>query len=177
MVSALEPIAVITTDKDCEVETFISVMDIGAVESGKNVSMTLKGRLGDKVIEGRVTQIDSAAVAKVSALGIEERKVKAIVTPDNPGVLKDGYDVDVRFTVFHEENSLTAPKTAFFKADDKDMLWVIKDGKAVMTEVVKGLELRTEFVVESGIFEGDVVIADASVSGLKEGANVTPADE
>jgi hypothetical protein len=39
-------------------------------------------------------------------------------------------------------------------------------------QIVKGMELRTEFVIESGLEEGDDVVTDANNDTLKNGLRV-----
>ena len=53
------------------------------------------------------------------------------------------------------------------------MVWAVMDGEAQKVQVQKGIELRTEFVIEDGIGENSVVIADANVSGLKDGVRIS----
>ena len=53
------------------------------------------------------------------------------------------------------------------------MVWVVMDGKAQKVQVQKGMELRTEFVIEDGIRENTIIIAEANVSGLKDGVRIS----
>ena len=190
---AATPIAEVTTDLATRVEVYVSTNDINEIREGQRVDLILKRRGGDIEFEGTVTGIEDEAELRLSSLGVEERRVKVYVEPDadpaagsetgsgadpaagrDAGVydIKKGYDVDVRFVSFREENRLIAPKTAFFTADGRDMVWTARDGKAAMAEVVKGRELRTSFIVESGLAAGDYVITDASDAGLREGVNI-----
>jgi hypothetical protein len=105
-------------------------------------------------------------------LGIEERKVKVTVTPDMPNELNDGYNVDVKFHYYFEENKLTVPKTALFKENGVDMVWAVQNGRLVKIPVQKGVELRTEIVIDNGLIGGIIVITDCNLSGLKEGIKV-----
>jgi hypothetical protein len=119
-----------------------------------------------------VSAIENSAEVKISALGIEERKVKVTVTPDMSNELNEGYNVDVKFHYYFEENKLAVPKTALFKENGVDMVWIVQNGRAVKTPIQKGAELRTEFVIDRGLNEGVIVITDCNLSGLKEGIKV-----
>jgi len=167
------PIATIAGGKDCVVETYVSVRDIEAVRPGNKVDLVLEGRRTNQGISGTVLFIENQAVVKLSALGTEERKVKVNIVPSEQDILKDGYELDVNFYYYQEENKLTVPKAALFRENDLDMVWVVMDGKAQKAQVRKGMELRTEFVIEDGLGENAVVIADANVSGLKDGVRIS----
>lgn len=167
------PVAAITPDMTNLVEVYVSTNDIDEIQVGLEVDLILKRRAGDKTFTGVVKDIANEATVKLSVLGVEERRVKVTIAPvTGAEEIKKGFDVDVKFNTYFEQGKLAIPKTAFFVVDDKDVVWVIKDGKAIMTEVTKGRELRADFVVESGLSSGDYVITDADTEGLTDGANV-----
>ena len=172
VVNLANPIAVITAERDCVVETYVHIKDMSAIEPGKKVILVLEGRSADKEIPGTIISIEDHAVIQISVLGVEERKVKVTIAPGEYGELKDGYDLDVRFNYYPEENKFTVPKTAVFTENDIETLWVVKNGKTQKIHVQKGMELRTEFVIESGLNSGDIVIVDANVKGLKNGVKI-----
>jgi multidrug efflux pump subunit AcrA (membrane-fusion protein) len=83
-----------------------------------------------------------------------------------------GFSVDVRFIMYREDQKIAVPKTALYKDGGRDMLWVLRDGKAAAIEVSLGMELRTETVVEAGLASGDAVVTDANNAALKQGARI-----
>jgi HlyD family secretion protein len=172
VVNTLIPIALITVERDCVVEVYVSVKDIDTVEIGKKVLVILEGRISNREITATVTAIENRAEVKISALGIEERKVKVTVSPVISNELNEGYNVDVKFHYYFEENKFAVPKTALFKENGVDMVWIVQNGKAIKMPIQKGIELRTEFVIDHGLSEGVIVITDCNLSGLKEGIKV-----
>ena len=178
-VTAASSVAEITVSFGGFVEVFISTQDIGGVKVGDTVALILKRRGGDIIFTGRVDHVDSTAEIKLSPLGLEERRIKVKISPDMSGIegvaFGIGYDVDVRFILYSEENKLAVPKTALFKEGGRDMLWAVRADRARAVEVVKGMELRTEFVIESGLEEGDAVVTDANNDALKDGLRVVDA--
>lgn len=177
MVSSAAPVAEITVPGGNMIEVYVSTKDVDSIKAGDDVELTLKRREGDAVFSGEVTRIDTTAEVKLSALGVEERKVKLQVKPQVEALEADasfgiGYSVDVKFFVYRAENQLTVPKTALFKDGDRDMLWVVRDGKAEAIEVATGMELRTETVIASGLHEGDAVVTDANNQNVKNGVKV-----
>ncbi len=152
------------------VECFISVQDLNECHIGDAVSLTLKQRIGDVTFDGIIHKIGRTAEIKTSPLGVEERRVKIDIMPTVPeGItLLDGAQLDTTFTVYKQADKLLVPKTALFTVSDQDTVWVIRDGMLAMANVTKGVETRTDYVVE-GLHEGDVVVKDANIDGLKIG--------
>lgn len=175
-VSMTYPAAEITTPGDNVIEVFVSTNDVDSIKAGDTVGITLKRREGDAVFTGVVTEIGGVAELRLSALGVEERKVKVKVAPNAGGLggasFGLGFEADVKFYVYRAENKLAVPKTALYKDNGKDMLWAARGGKAVAVEVTVGMELRTETVIESGIRDGEFVITDANNKNLKNGVSV-----
>ena len=178
-VTPASPVAEITVPDGGAIEVFISTQDVGGVNVGDTVALTLKRREGDVEFTGRVDHVDVNAEIKLSPLGLEERRIKVKISPDLSGMdgvaFGIGYDADVRFILYSEENKLTVPKTSLFKDGGRDMIWVVRAGRILAAEVVTGMELRTETVIESGLEEGDAVVTDANNAALKNGLRVVGA--
>ena len=170
------PVAEITVPEEAVIEVFVSTQDINSISTGDIVDLVLNRREGEIRFTGRISQIESTAEIRLSALGVEERKVKVQIAPDITGAqgveLGNGFDVGVRFILFREENKLAVPRTALFKDGDSDMIWVVRDGAAHMIDVTLGMELRTETVVEAGLVAGEVIVTDANNTALKNGVAV-----
>jgi HlyD family secretion protein len=177
VVAPASPVAEITVPGGKNIEAYVSTQDIMNVSTGDNVLLTLKQRMDDIEFRGTVIEIDSTAVLRYSALGVEERRVKVTVSAEMPADIElgVGYEVDVTFRLYREENRLTVPRTALFKDDGRDVVWVVRGGDhgAVMAAPVEtGKELRTRTVIESGLQEGDFVVNDADNQALRDGARV-----
>ncbi len=175
-VSPQAPLAKVLETRKDEIEVYITTNNIDEIKIGQEVELILKRRDEDKYYKGKVTKIDDKATTKISSLGIEEKRVKITVKPDNPEIFKGGYDVDVKFVYYKAPDAITVPKTALFKVDDKDMVWVIKDDKLKLTPVEKGRELRTDFVIDTGLSENDIVVKDANEKDLDEGKKAKGAE-
>ena len=174
--SGAVPLAEITALSDNRIEVFVATKDIDSIKLGDEVELILKRREGNIVFPGFVSHVDATAILRVSALGVQERRVKVSVTPESDGIadvsLGVGYSVDVKFLLYSEVNKYAVPKTAVFRNGDKDMLWVVRNGKAQAIEVIKGAELRAEYVIESGLSSGDHVVNDANEKALRNGKAV-----
>ena len=86
--------------------------------------------------------------------------------------LHPGLQMDVTFITGREEGRLVVPKTALFNYEDKSAVWVVRRGKAEIQSVETGLETDDEVVVVSGLVEGDMVIRNTRLDGLKLGARI-----
>ena len=166
------PIAVIRTDDELAVEVFVRTRDVINLSIGEQVDVIFRARGENIVFQGTITEIGERAEERISPLGIAERNVKVTVQIPENDIIRDGYDVDVRFTYFRDENRMIVPRTALFSYGGRDMLWVVENERAEMREVTLGAELRTQTVVEAGIEFGDIIVRDANDNRLREGVGV-----
>lgn len=165
------PVATIENTENKKIETYVSTKDIEGVKIGNKVELTAKRRDEDVVFSGTVDEIADSAEVKISPLGIEERKIKVRIKPDRDDI-NIGYDLDVKFVFYREEDKIMVPKTAVFEEEGHDYVWAVEDGRLIKKEVKKGLELRTDRVIEEGLLENDKVIKDPNEKGLKNGMKV-----
>lgn len=173
------PIATITTKKLKSIEVYIPTANYKDVSVGQIVEISESQSSGDIVFEGTVEKIDDEAISNISPLGIEEREIKVTIKPDETAgaSLISGFSFDVKFYIYREQNQVVVPKTAVFKHSaengERDAVWLVKDGALSICEVELGQELRTDYVIQSGIAPSDYVIADAYADGLQEGVRVS----
>ena len=71
-----------------------------------------------------------------------------------------------------KDNVIVIPQTATFELQNKVFVYRVIDGKTKQTEIqVAPLDDGTTYIVESGLTEGDVIIAEGA-GLLKEGLEV-----
>ncbi len=153
------------------VEVFVPVREIDGIQVGDRVQLTVNKRIGDTVATGKVISKDTQAEIKLSPLGVEESKVRVLISTQDPAV-GIGYQMDVDFTVYREENCIVVPKKAVFEQEGQDSVWVVQDGAAQLQPVVKGVETREGYIINEGLEQGQVVIADANEPKLAPGKKV-----
>lgn len=161
-------VSIATIGSEPFVEVFVPIREIDGVQNGDEVRLILDKRLGSETLTGKVVRIEENAQIKISALGVEERKVRVLVKPMQAD-LHIGFNMDVQFTVFEQPDCVVVPKTAVFEGDGQDMVWVVADGSIQRRTIEKGVETRAGFAIISGLSEGDAVIIDASTSDIAEG--------
>jgi len=144
-------------------EVIVEVLSRDAVriQPGMPVKFTRWG--GDQPLEGRVQVIEPTGFTKISALGVEEQRVRIIVALTSPheewARLGDGYRVDTRFILWQEDNVLQIPQNALFRHEDGWAVFVATHAnKAELRTVEPGKRSGLHTQILSGLKEGEAVI-------------------
>lgn len=119
-------------------------------------------RWGGPPVEGRVRRVDPAAFTKVSALGIEEQRVLAVIDLTSPprdwAAMGDGFRVVVRVITTSVDNALVVPVGALFPHGDGLAVYAIEGRRARLRTVEVGGRNATDAWVRSGLAAGQQVI-------------------
>lgn len=130
---------------------------------------------GGAPLNARVRRIEPAGFTKVSALGIEEQRVKVVLDfTDPPGRwqrLGHGFRVIVRITVWKEDKVPLVPLSSLFRSGDAWAVFRVIDGRAKRQLVeIAERNLRHARII-SGLGEGEKVILHPS-DRVAEGVRV-----
>lgn len=157
-VTAGQPIMEVGDPADLEAEIELLSSDAVNVRPGAEVAIEQWG--GSEPLRGRVTVVEPGAFLKVSALGVEEQRVKVRVDfKDLPkDVLGDRYRVEARIVTWQGENVLQVPTGALFRRGNDWMTFVFDQGRARLTKVEIGHSNGVSAQVLSGLDEGQKVI-------------------
>jgi HlyD family secretion protein len=135
---------------------------------------------GGGPLNAQVRRIEPAAVTKVSALGIEEQRVNAILDLTDPPEkwerLGHDFRVMVRITVWQARNAVRVPLGALFRSAGDYAVFKVAGGRAVLTRVMIDHRNRTHAEVTTGVAPGDVVILHPS-DRVQDGVRVTERPE
>ncbi len=144
-----------------------------AVDIQEGDAVLVKGDILKKdVLKGRVRKVYPQAVTVVSQLGVEQQRVPVeIELLDTHRNLKPGYSVDIEVITEEAEDALMVPGEAVFEMNDRDYVFVVKNGKALLREIVKGVENKDWVQVVEGLDEKDKVIVDPP-NDMEEGMKV-----
>jgi HlyD family secretion protein len=120
-------------------------------------------RWGGPPLPARVRRVEPAAFTKVSALGIEEQRVKVVVDVDAPPaawrVMGDGFRVTLRILTHRVDQAVLAPVGALFPIGDGGMgVFRVAAGRAKLQPVELGGRNGSEAWVRSGLQAGQRVI-------------------
>jgi HlyD family secretion protein len=156
-----------------KLESYVLASDVLGLKAGAPVELIQDTGDGKKSLAGQIQHIDSSAVERISPLGLKENRVKVtlVLPSDTPVVL--GSNMDVKFTTAQESDQLVIPKTAIFSYQDGYAVWIVKNGKAKIQPVVKGLENDQSVVIQEGLNDGTLVLLDTELTGLKEGKRIS----
>lgn len=173
VVAAGTPIMEVGDTGDLEVEVELLSSDAARVERGAEVSLLRWG--GDQPLRGRVSLVEPGAFMKVSALGVEEQRVKVrvdLLDDVPPGYqLGDRYRVEARIVTWHGDDVLQVPTGALFRRGNEWMAFIIEEGAARLRTVEIGQSSGTEARVLDGLSEGDIVVVYPP-DGLDDGSAV-----
>lgn len=152
------PIMEVGDPKDLEAEIELLSSDAVNVRPGADVSIEQWG--GGEPLHGKVVLVEPGAFLKVSALGVEEQRVKVRVNftdlPD--GVLGDRYRVEARIVTWTGDNVLQVPTGALFRRGNEWMTFTVGNGRAKLTKVQISHTNGIAAEVTDGLTEGEKVI-------------------
>lgn len=148
-----------------EVVAELLTSDALQVREGAEVRIGQWG--GDAPLPGRVRRIEPAGFTKVSALGVEEQRVRVLIDMTGPAAdrasLGDGYRVSVSILTLAQDGVVKLPVSALFPlADAADAaamaVFVVDRGRARLTPVTVAARNATEAWVSRGVAPGAEVI-------------------
>ena len=168
-----------------EVVTELLTTDALAARVDSRVSIERWG--GPGTLDGRVRSVEPAAFTKVSALGVEEQRVRVLIDITSPQAkwqaLGDGYRVSVRIVTLSEATAVQVPVSAVFplpseigttgaaKAATRFAVFVADGGRARQTTVELGARNGNAAWIRGGIATGQQVIAYPPAN-VREGLRV-----
>jgi HlyD family secretion protein len=168
-VTASYPIAAIVDPNAYKVETYVLTEDAYNLNAGDDVDLVIKRNGEDFNYKGKIYSVAPNAVETVSALGLAEKRVKVLISPETLAEdVKVGYDVKVKFISEFQLAAIAIPKTSVFYEGEDAYIFRKVDGKATLTKI----ETDSMMVVTSGLSDGDVIIKNYKITGLQDGKRV-----
>lgn len=159
-------------------EVVVDLLTEDAAQVRPGILATLSNWGGPDILQARVRLIEPAAFTKVSALGVEEQRVYAVLDitspPDKWRTLGDAFKVDVRILVQVVDNAVKIPVSALFPLGARSALFVVEDGRARQHEVEVLARNGREAWVKTELKPGTPVIIYPPTA-LKEGDRVKQA--
>jgi HlyD family secretion protein len=138
---------------------------------------------GDHLLEGRVRMVEPSAFTKVSALGVEEQRVKVLIDLTSPhamwSALGDGFRVGVRIVTTAIDAAVKVPVSAVFPVPQTGAagggmaVFVVDHGRARLVAIQVGSRNGHEAWVQKGLAPGDSVIVYPPAA-VKDGSRVQP---
>ena len=155
-----QPIMEIGDPRDLEAEIELLSSDAVGVQAGAAVTIEQWG--GPQNLRARVSAVEPGGYTKLSALGVEEQRVKVRVDFLDPlpagSFLGDRYRVEARIVTWHANAVLQVPTGALFRRGNDWMTFRVESGRARLLEVEIGRNNGTAAEVRSGLAEGEIVL-------------------
>jgi len=174
-VAAGQPLLEVGDPASLEVE--VEVLSAHAVKIAPGSKVILDRWGGEQPLEGKVRTVEPSGYTKISALGVEEQRVRVIVDFSSPreawARLGDGYRVEARFVLWEGRDVLQLPTSALFRQGEGWAAFVL-DGRRVRLAPVKiGQRAGLATQVASGLKAGDRVVAHPDET-IRDGVRVKP---
>lgn len=169
------PLVEVGDPRRLEVVVDLLSRDAVRVEEGAEAEIDDWG--GGETLAARVVRVEPTAFTEVSALGIEEQRVRVILALLDPeavaGKLGHRYRVVARIRVWQDDAVVQVPLGALFREDGEWAVFVVENGAARVRPVALGERTMRTAQVLSGLEPGETVILHAS-DRIVEGAAVAP---
>src|SRR5690606_878647 len=142
-------------------EVVVEVKSFDAVRIQPGVAVRLTG-WGGEPIEAQVRTVEPVGYTDVSALGVEEQRVRVVLDLMSPreqwALLGDGYRVDAHFILWRGDNVLVIPASSVFRENGQHAVFVIDGERVVQQDVVIGQSDGFLVEVVQGLNEGDQIV-------------------
>lgn len=145
-----------------QMEVVAELLTTDAVQATPGTRASIE-RWGGAPVQGQVRRVEPAAFTKISALGIEEQRVKVLIDLTAPPAqwlaLGDGFRVTVRVITISVDVAVTVPVGALFPLGNGDMAVYVVDGSKARQRAVQ-IAARNGSVgwVRDGLKPGERVI-------------------
>jgi HlyD family secretion protein len=144
------------------IEVVVEVLSADAVRMAPGMKVLLDRWGGSTVLEARVRMVEPGGFTKISALGVEEQRVRVVADLVSPeaewAALGDGYRVEAAFVLWEGEEVLQAPANAVFRMGEKWAVFVVQGGVARRREVAVGHRSGVAVEITGGLRAGEVVV-------------------
>ncbi|MCC5978639.1 MAG: HlyD family efflux transporter periplasmic adaptor subunit [Salinarimonas sp.] len=144
-------------------EAEVELLSSEAVRVRPGLRAEIDGWGGDNVLAARVRRVESAGFTKVSALGIEEQRVRVVLDLEDPPYARDGlghgYRIVARIILDEFEDIVRVPLGALFRHQGDWAVFVADDdGIARLRRITPGTRDGAFAIVEDGLETGERVI-------------------
>jgi HlyD family secretion protein len=147
-------------------EIAVDLLSTDAVQVTIGAPARISGWGGTDELKARVKRIDPAAFTKISALGIEEQRVKVVLDIADPPAGSTGlgheYRVFVHISVWQSDNALQVPLGALFRDRGTWAMFKASGGFARLTPVRVGHINAGQAEILGGLSAGEPVIVHPS---------------
>jgi HlyD family secretion protein len=132
---------------------------------------------GDAPLHARVERVEPSGFMKISALGVEERRVWVVMAFADPreawASLGDGYRVEARVIIWQQPDVLKVATSSLFRRGEDWAVFAVGNGVARLRTVKIGQRNDLEAEIVGGLEAGTRVVAYPS-DRIQDGSRVEP---
>ena len=143
-------------------EVEVEVLSADAVRIAPGTEVLLERWGGERPLLGVVRTVEPTAFTKISALGVEEQRVRVIADITSPeeewSRLGDGYRVEASFVIWKSDTVLQVPASALFRRNGDWAVFLFQDDRAELRKVKVGQRNGLSAQILEGLAEGDRVV-------------------
>jgi len=169
VVAAGTPLLVLGDPEGLELVAEVLSEDAVEIRPGTPVRVERWG--GSEPLSGRVRVVEPAGFERVSALGVEEQRVRVVIGLDRvPAALGDGYRVEARIVTWAAPGVLKVPTSTLVRDGSRWSVWIVEDGRARRRPVAAGHRGEGETEVLGGVSPGEQVVLypdDRVIEGVR----------
>lgn len=166
-----QPVAKLYRPGDMRIETHLLSEDALPLSAGQTVSCKLAD---GTAFSAEISFVSPVANETLSTIGITENRCLVTLRPQNlPNNAGAGHQVDLTFRSVAAENVLSVPVSAVVPSGTANAVYLLRAGKAVLTEIETGVQSGGRVQILSGVSEGDRVILDPRDKGIRDNSRVT----
>lgn len=158
-----------------DLEIVVDLLSRDAVRVAAGAVARIGNWGGDTDLHARVRRIEPTGFTKVSALGIEEQRVKVLLDPADPPdawrSVGHGYRVVARITVWQGTDLVLVPLGALFRSGGDWAVFVRVDGRARLRRIEIGERNMHAARVIRGLTPGEEVVMHPSDS-IQDGTRI-----
>ena len=167
IIGALTRIARIVDNSSFKITVGVGEREIGLIEAGSPVRISIPSALGDRPVEGTVAAVGAGADSATGSFPV-------VVSFKNQwgNLVKSGMSATIEIDARETEPAIIIPVSALVRRENKYAVFTVKEGASVVREVQVGRRVGIRTEILSGISEGDIILISA-LSRLQNGNPVT----
>jgi HlyD family secretion protein len=143
-------------------DVVVELLSEDAVRVARGTTVVLEGTGLPGPLDGKVRLVEPTGFTKISALGVEEQRVRLFIDLASPATdwarLGHDFRVVARVTVWSADDVLTVPLSALFRSGSGWAVFTVRNGRAARTPVVTGHRNRDRAEITGGLEPGDTVV-------------------
>lgn len=171
VVAENQPVAVLYTPGKMYIRTLVLAEDAMNIKVGDTAECRFSNGL---VTDARVRFVSMVAQDVVSTIGLTEKRCAVELAPrELPEAIGAGYRAEVLFSTNTVHDTFSVSAGSVIPTGTGSAVYVIRDGKAMLTPVETGVRQGGRVAILSGLKENDQVVSDPYDSQAQNKSRVT----